>query len=68
MNSLVADITAKQNEGGELWSGQQTTTGITSLYTNNRHNDDAIYNLQGVRVDNPTKGIYIQKGKKIIIK
>ena len=68
MNSLVADITAKQNEGGELWSGQQTTTGITSLYTNNRHNDDAIYNLQGVRVDNPTKGIYIQNGKKIIIK
>ena len=30
--------------------------------------DGVTYNLQGVRVDNPTKGIYIQNGKKIIIK
>ena len=29
---------------------------------------DDIYNLQGVRVTNPTKGIYIKNGKKIIIK
>lgn len=31
-------------------------------------NDAATYTLQGVRVDHPTKGIYIQNGKKIIIK
>ena len=30
--------------------------------------DGVTYNLQGVRIDNPTKGIYIQNGKKIIIK
>ena len=30
--------------------------------------DAATYTLQGVRVDKPTKGIYIQNGKKIIIK
>lgn len=30
---------------------------------------DAIYNLQGVRVSNPTKaGIYIQNGKKFVVK
>ena len=27
---------------------------------------DAIYNLNGVRVENPTKGIYIVNGKKVI--
>ncbi len=30
--------------------------------------DDSYYTLQGVRVDNPTKGIYIHKGKKVILK
>ena len=30
--------------------------------------DDSYYTLQGVRVDNPTKGIYIHRGKKVIIK
>ena len=26
------------------------------------------YNLQGVRVDRPTKGVYIQNGRKVIVK
>lgn len=30
-------------------------------------NDTAIYNLQGVRVSNPRKGIFIKNGKKIIL-
>ena len=29
---------------------------------------DAYYNLQGQRVDNPTKGLYISKGKKVIVR
>ena len=68
MNSLVADITAKQNEGGEVWSGQQTTTGITIPQVCYKNQSNAIYTLQGVKVTNPTKGLYIQNGKKIIIK
>lgn len=68
MNSLVADITAKQNEGGEVWSGQQTTTGITIPQVCYKNQNNAIYTLQGVKVTNPTKGLYIQNGKKIIIK
>ena len=68
MNSLVADITAKQNEGGEIWSGQQTTTGITIPQVSCKNQSNAIYTLQGARVDKPTKGIYIQNGKKVVIK
>ena len=67
MNTLVAEITEKQNEGGEQWSGQQTTA-IAAIHANNMVKDDNLYNLQGVRVSNPTKGIYIQNGKIIIIK
>lgn len=68
MNSIVADITAKQNEGGELWSGQQTTTAIEAIKTERPSTSGAIYTLQGVRTANPSKGIYIQNGKKFIIK
>ena len=68
MNSLVADITAKQNEGGEIWSGQQTTTGITIPQVSCKNQDNAIYTLQGMLVTNPTKGIYIKNGKKVVIK
>jgi hypothetical protein len=32
------------------------------------HAFDAIYNLQGIRVKNATKGIYIINGKKVVIK
>ncbi|MDE6647427.1 MAG: pectate lyase, partial [Prevotella sp.] len=68
MNSIVADITEKQNEGGELWSGQQTTTAIEAIKTERPNSSGAIYTLQGVRTTNLTKGIYIQNGKKFIIK
>ena len=34
--------------------------------TAKRVNDDAIYNLNGMRVKNAGKGIYIQNGKKVI--
>jgi len=30
--------------------------------------DGAIYNLNGVRVDNPTKGVYVKDGKKFVVK
>ena len=46
------------------------TEGATGVPTvrNSRPADNAYYTLQGVRVDQPSKGIYIQNGKKIIIK
>lgn len=39
--------------------------GITAV-TANDMNDDAIYDLQGRRVVNPTKGLYIVNGKKVV--
>lgn len=45
----------------------ETPTGIREVYTITPSND-AIYNLQGQRVQNPQKGIYIRNGKKYIVK
>lgn len=50
---------------GEL----EDTDGIVKLIvpaTNTNEGD--IYNLQGVKVTNPTKGVYVRNGKKIVIK
>jgi hypothetical protein len=30
--------------------------------------DNAYYNLQGMRIANPSKGLFIQNGKKVILK
>ena len=48
-------------------------TGITPLRIQSikafaSETDGAIYNLSGQRVSSPSKGIYIQNGKKIILK
>ena len=42
------------------------TNGISNVKSENT--DDAIYNLQGVKIANPVKGVYVKAGKKIIIK
>ncbi|MCD8288661.1 MAG: leucine-rich repeat domain-containing protein [Prevotella sp.] len=50
-------------------SGDEETTGITAVTTEGAAKDNAIYNLQGIRVnDMNRKGIYVVGGKKIIKK
>lgn len=43
------------------------TNGISTI-TVEENSNDAIYTLQGVKVTNPTKGIFIKNGKKYIVK
>ena len=43
------------------------STGISTIKAENT-NDGVIYNLRGQRVENPTKGLYIINGKKVVIK
>ena len=45
----------------------ETTTGISAI-DNRQVTKDNVYNLKGQRVNNPTKGLYIVNGKKVIIK
>lgn len=44
------------------------TTGIKAIENGRLAIDNAVYNLTGQRVANPTKGLYIVNGKKVIIK
>lgn len=57
--SGAASITMDMNSG--------VVTGINAVQTV-KAVDNATYNMNGVRVDNPTKGLYIQNGKSIIVK
>lgn len=72
MNGLVADITEAQNAGGKtegyVINTDGSTTGIKAITTVNGDSasNDRIYNLQGVEVKNPGKGIYIRNGKKFV--
>lgn len=47
---------------------RNTVTGISTVKTESTAKDAPIYNLQGCRVTNPTNGIYIVNGKKVLIK
>ena len=46
--------------------GDSETTSISSV--NVLPTDNEIYTLSGIRVSNPTKGIYVRNGKKVFIK
>ncbi|MBR3896326.1 MAG: hypothetical protein IKJ42_04805, partial [Bacteroidaceae bacterium] len=46
--------------------GEEGTTAIDNSIFNN--GETVVYDLQGRRVENPAKGIYIVNGKKVVIK
>lgn len=46
----------------------EETTGISNAAVETTEDDGTYYNLQGVRVMNPQKGIYIKNGKKVVVK
>ena len=49
--------------------GDEETTSIQTINFNGKNQDDApVYNLNGQRVAQPTKGLYIVNGKKVIVK
>ena len=45
-----------------------STDGIKSVANADSRQDGTIYTLQGVRVNNPTRGVYVINGKKIVMK
>lgn len=62
------DITPKTGSIKLVFT-DDTSTGINEIETEVQESgDNSYYNLQGMRVEHPTKGIYIHKGKKIIIR
>lgn len=57
-----------QPADGEDDGAEPTATGITTVSSQHEQPSDCFYTLQGMRVAAPGKGIYIYRGKKVIIK
>jgi len=51
----------------QAWVSKDINTAINSIKTDTRENDDTIYDLMGRKVTNPTHGIYIKGGKKVVL-
>ena len=69
----AADYTVRAaNEMGGLSEASAPATETDGIETIEQAqpviNNEAIYNLQGVRVDKATKGVYIINGKKVVVK
>lgn len=67
-NSLVVDETEAAARGYARFDISGGVTGIENVKGTVKAEDDVIYNLNGVRVTNPSKGVYVKNGKKLIIK
>ena len=50
-----------------VFAGDDNTTGITTVDAT-KTGDDSYYNLNGQRVINPQHGVFIRRGRKVIIK
>ncbi len=47
---------------------EEDADGVVKIVIPAGNEDGEYYTLQGVRVTNPTKGVYIQNGKKVVVK
>ena len=65
-SELRTFLKAGQNNISVTLSLTSGTTAIKSV-NGNRMEDGAYYTLNGVKVENPSKGVYIKNGKKVII-
>ena len=52
-----------EEDGSDVTAIEKLEAGVTETKENG-----AYYNLNGVKVENPTKGVYIHNGKKVVIK
>ena len=59
-------LTNKECDAIALQGVAGGTTGVKDVETAN--DKDVFYNLQGVKVKQPVKGVYVRNGKKVAIK
>lgn len=79
LNSLVSDITEKQNEGGTVQGYEIATdgtiiAGISKVTTDSKSANQRIYSINGLMMGNGDttlsslpKGLYIKNGKKVVV-
>ncbi len=63
---FAIDNTASFMPANKAWATKQVVTAITTIATDARNAEAPIYDLMGRKVVNPTHGIYIRDGKKVV--
>jgi polygalacturonase len=64
-----ADLSAvMEHEHEASYSWNKETSGIEKIVASKNTSKETSYSLQGVQITNPTKGLYIKNGKKVVIK
>ncbi len=64
-----ADLSAvMENIHEATYTWNKKTDGIEKIVTSYNSSSNSVYTLQGMKANNPKKGIYIQNGKKFSIK
>ena len=63
--NFAVDNNADYMPANKAWVQKEIPTAITTVGTDAK-NDNTIYDLMGRKVVNPTHGIYIQNGKKVV--
>ena len=68
LNGRVVLLLNEDNSTRSIYSLDDEMTGITGVNLNENQNDNRYYDLQGRHVAQPTKGLYIINGKKVLVK
>ena len=66
--STSYNVTANAREYLEISFEDDDVTGIDATLVNSEKVNSDIYDLQGRKVEQPTKGLYIVNGRKVIVK
>jgi len=66
--AILRDFKPEVKAARIVWMDEAEATAIYGVKEVKNAEDGAIYNLQGVRVNKPAKGLYIQNGKKFVVK
>jgi hypothetical protein len=67
-NYTLADCPQKTAKIGDPRWLDGGATGIQTLNADKQGEEGAWYTIQGVRVDKPSKGVFIHNGKKVVVK
>ena len=67
-NKAYLKVKGDSSEAKSLKISLSNATGISKAATESATSDGAVYSLQGIKVSSPSKGVYIQDGKKVLIK
>ena len=66
-NAATQALVAKLQEGNVTVSLKPVSSGLSAVRMDISPQDDAYYNLNGQKVVNPSHGIYIKNGNKVIL-